>query len=98
MRANYNRIRPDVLESLEAYVETGRPTGGFLAAVLENNLSEAFGRADEDNIAAMFHIVSYVYNEMPSASWGSMEKHLEWRRHRGREGLLEDGKPPFPQP
>ena len=31
---------------IDQYVETGCPVGGFLSAVLENNLQEALGRAD----------------------------------------------------
>lgn len=67
-----------ILESLNAYAKEGRPTGGFLRAVLENNLSEAFGRADEENRKCLFEIVSYVYNELPIPCWGSPEKVKAW--------------------
>jgi len=67
-----------ILESLKAYAETRRPTGGFLQAVLENNLSEAFGRADIENRKCIFEIVNYVYNELPAPCWGSPKKVKEW--------------------
>lgn len=71
-------IKPEIVESLDLYAMHGIPTGSFLLAVLENDLMEAFGRADEENIRAMFHIVAYVYNEMPRTCWGTPEKVREW--------------------
>lgn len=49
-----------------------------MRAVLENNLTEAFGRADMDNREAMFDIVQYCYNELPFVCWGSKEKVSKW--------------------
>jgi hypothetical protein len=60
-------------ESLNAYVLQGRETGGFLRAVLENNLMEAIGRADHANLALLPHIVAYVYNNVPTNVYGSKE-------------------------
>ena len=65
-------------ESIDAWVHDARPTGGFLRAVLENNLREAFARADHENSAAMHDIVSYLYNEFPGLCWGSPESVAEW--------------------
>lgn len=65
-------------ESIDAWVHDARPTGGFLRAVLSNDLREAFARADLDNRAAMFDIVSYLYNECPGLCWGSYERVAEW--------------------
>lgn len=53
-------------------------TGGFLFAVLSNDLSESFARADMGNRAAMFEIVSFIYNSIPSKCWGSKEKVQAW--------------------
>jgi len=72
------KIPQRILESLGAYVNERRPTGGFLRAILENNLMEAMGRADEDNRQCLFHIVSYIYNELPMDCWGSPEKVRDW--------------------
>ena len=79
---DYTLIREDVIASLKRYVEQGIPTGGFLQAVLENNLSEAFGRADENNVRVLFHICAYVYNYLPASSWGSPEKVKRWLKER----------------
>ena len=65
-------------EAIDAYVQHRIPVGGFLTAVLTNNLFEAFARADDNNIAAMFDIVRYIYNETPAVCWGSTEAVTKW--------------------
>ena len=72
-------------ESLERYVTYGIPTGGFLQAVLENNLIDAVGRADAQSTAALPEICRYVYNELPTSCWGSPTKVREWIRTRQTE-------------
>lgn len=67
-----------VKDSLKLYVERRIPPGGFLTAVLENNLFEAFGRADLTNRHALFDITAYIYNKLPSSCWGSPEKVDNW--------------------
>lgn len=67
-----------LLESLRAYAEVGRPTGDFLRCVLENDLFGALGRADDVNKWLLPFICMYIYNEMPTACWGSAEKVDRW--------------------
>lgn len=67
-----------VVESLRLYVEEHVPPGDFLYAVLTNDLRESFGRADENNQAAMFEIVAYCWNKIPVQCWGSPERVKEW--------------------
>lgn len=71
-------IPKNIKESLERYVKLKIPTGGFLRAVLENDLVEAAGRADDVNLHLIPQIVSYIYNELPSVCWGSPEKVSAW--------------------
>lgn len=71
-----------VKEALGRYVEHRIETGGFLRAVLENNLKESFQRADSWNLENMAHIVCYVYNVVPRAAWGSPEKVSAWLASR----------------
>lgn len=73
----YGAIR-DVVETINRYVEHGCQPGDFVLAVLENNLREAFMRADNYNTAHMQEIVRYCYNEIPGAAWGSPEKVRLW--------------------
>lgn len=69
-------------ESIDAWVESARPVGGFLEAVLSNDLRGAFSRADSENQRAMFAIVAYLYNECPGACWGSPERYRTWPEER----------------
>lgn len=59
--------------ALQRYVEQGLFPGGFLTAVLCNDLFGAVARADESNLAALPEIVKFVYNQVPADAWGSAE-------------------------
>ena len=78
MIPNKNLIEPRFKESIDAWVKDGRPTGGFLEAVLRNDLKEAIGRADSNALDNIPHIVSYLYNDCPSGCWGSNSNYTEW--------------------
>jgi len=41
----------------------GYPGGSFAQAIVDNNLSEAFGRADEINVNAIRFYVTLLYNQ-----------------------------------
>jgi hypothetical protein len=86
MIPDYSLIKPETIASLLRYVERGVPTGGFLRAVLENNLTNSFGRADAENCEALFHICAYVYNELPYECHGSPERVAEWLLKKQTEG------------
>lgn len=76
-------MRQDTKDTLDRYAQQGIPTGGFLRAVLANDLMEAMGRADPGNRATMFEICSYVYNEIPYNCHGSYKIVDEWiEKHR----------------
>lgn len=91
----YDGLPDSLIGGMQRWIEDGIPTGDFLTAVLEDSLSRAFGRADDLNRAAMFSIVSWIYNEAPGCCWGSKEKVKAWYMRRGfnkqnlppREGL-----------
>lgn len=70
----YYPIREDLLGALERYLNNGIMPGSFMTAVLENNLKEAFGRADIENSSNLRNIVGYIYHHIPSPAWGSPEK------------------------
>ena len=71
-------IKQETIDSLRRYADEKTPTGGFLRAVLENNLMESFGRSDTGNRESMFEICEYIYNEMQLACHGSPEKVKKW--------------------
>ena len=64
--------------SLDRYLNHGIMPGGFLTAVLENNLIEAFGRADTINSMILKDIVLFLYNCFPRGAWGSPERVDDW--------------------
>ena len=79
MKPNHHyKIGEDLLGSLQRYVELRIETGGFLRAILENDLVKACDRADLQNRGQIFHIVSFIYNNLPRKCWGSPEKVAAW--------------------
>jgi hypothetical protein len=76
--SKYPKVREDILDSLDRYAQDGVPTGGFLEAVLSNNLMESFTRADFDNQRTMFAICGYIYNELPASCHGSPKRVEDW--------------------
>jgi hypothetical protein len=75
--------------ALERYVVDGLPPGSFLSAVLTNDLVEAVGRADDQNLAALVDIVRLIYNYIPGSSWHSEEAMVEWMKARRAGEPLE---------
>lgn len=70
---------PDLIKrSLRRYVNDRRSVGGFLTAVLENNLMAAIANADPGNRLALYDICQYVWNVLPGPCWGSPERVKDW--------------------
>jgi len=65
-------------EGVDLYVADHIPPGGFLTAVICNDLSKAVGAADGENIHIIPAYIAYFYNEAPSDCWGSVEKYTKW--------------------
>jgi len=80
-------IPKHMMEGLKRYVEEGIMPGHFLTAVLENKLSEAIARADDENLANLPAYCGYLHWEAPSACHGSQEKVQAWVAHRGEYTL-----------
>lgn len=75
-------------EAILAYVNKGRIPGDFLQAVIGNDLKEAVGRADLENMKNLPAYVYYFYNETPTPCWGSREKMNKWAEHSGLKGMM----------
>ncbi len=86
----FKKIPDRTMAALKRYVEHRIQPGHFLTAVLENNLMESLGRADEDNRAAIFEICMYIYNEIPGLCHGSPERVRNWLEPE-REGSRDRG-------
>ena len=71
-------IPPHTFNAIKRHVLERKPTGGFMTAVLTNNLRDAFGCADVENLPALHNIVKYLHWEVPAMCWGSPEKVNTW--------------------
>lgn len=70
---------PDhMMDALKRYTEHGQQPGGFLCAVITNDLKEACGKADDNNMRIIPAYVAWLYNEAPSGSWGTPEQFEAW--------------------
>lgn len=87
MKSRYDRLPEAMREHARAYVEDHHPVGGFLTAVLSNSLIDAFGLADEENRAAMADWALWLWNDIPSACWGSRAKVEAWLEEEPDDAL-----------
>jgi hypothetical protein len=83
----YERIPERIRQALDRYHNDGILPGGFLRAVLTNDLFGVIRHADPDSYAALREIASYVYNELPSKCHGSEKKMLAWSDEKRAERL-----------
>ncbi len=63
---------------MERYLHDGILPGGFLRAVLCNDLKEALSRADDRSVMELPGIVSWLYSTAPMDCWGSPEAMNNW--------------------
>jgi hypothetical protein len=78
-----NTIPVDLAQALHRYVHQHLSPGGFLTAVLENDLFGAVSRADAVNLTLIKEIAQYVYWELPSPCHGSPQKVAAWLDYSG---------------
>ena len=73
-------------EDLKRYVEEGWPVHHFLTALLENDLMECVGRADERNFDALDAYCAWLRTYAPPVCFGSKEKVAAWISRKGLKG------------
>jgi hypothetical protein len=73
-------IPEHMMEAIRRYIDHGIEPGGFLTAVICNDLKEAVGRADAQNVRLLVDYVRFFYNDAPSPCWGSPETMRAWLR------------------
>lgn len=85
MLANYETMTQPVTfvpehmrDGISRYIEQGIRPGSFLTAVVQNDLREAIGHADDINLTALPTIVAWFYNYAPALCWGSTERMMGW--------------------
>ena len=77
-RLNQHYIPERMMPGIQRYVEHGLQPGSFLCAIIQNNLSQAVGLADNENLKNIPAFIAYLYNECPGNCWGSPEKMKSW--------------------
>ena len=75
---SYEHIPEHMKLAMTEYIESGRPVGSFLEAILTNNLKKAVANADDTNICIIPAYVKFLYNEAPSGCWGSPANYQHW--------------------
>lgn len=70
-----------VHDGLMRYLQNRVLPGGFLTAVLENDLAAAVLAADKDNLPALPNLVKFIWNELPANAWGSKKHVFDWVNH-----------------
>jgi len=71
-------IPPRIKIAIDRYVKYGIQPGGFVMAVLSNNLVGAVRRADDTSLKALPNIVHYVNDKIPHNAWGSLKIVEAW--------------------
>ncbi len=74
-------------EGLICYYENGIPPGSFLTAVLNNDLKEAIGRADNVNKNCIKSYVLWLYNYAPVGSWGHADAVENWLNNYNKKSV-----------
>ena len=87
----YEPLPESLRAGVRAWIELGRLPGGFLVAVMTNDLVAACSRADVINRHRLFDIVDWFWNEAPGGCWGSPEKVDAWRdAHEARRRAAKE--------
>ena len=81
-----------MVPAIKRYVENRIEPGGFLTALLSNDLSRTFARADETNGSLIREWVVWVWNDMPPNMVGHEQKVRAWLDDRP-EPWSDIGKP-----
>jgi hypothetical protein len=66
--------------ALIRYIQDGINPGGFLTAVLSNDLNYAVLNADEDNFLSLQYLCKWLYNYAPKDCYGSPDKVKKWTK------------------
>ena len=80
----YADIPAHMQEAIRRYVLQGLRPGDFLTAVITNNLREAVGRADAENLPLLKTYVQWFYNVAPGSCSGSPEIMREWMAEQSK--------------
>lgn len=78
--------------SLTRYLENGYMPGGFLTAVMTNDLYRAVSSADEANTRALADIARWVFMNVPAGALFTEERMMEWCCKTQAANAEQEGK------
>lgn len=87
IETDYREIPETTMADLLGYLQYGREPSGFLRRLLEGHSAvKTLGFADEFNAEAIKPICKWIYNTLPSESWGSVSRVDRWIGRKGKRG------------
>lgn len=78
LQAGFYLIPSHMHEAIRLYVLHRVPVGGFLQALLSNDLIGAATRADLENSLALYNWARFLVNHCPTDCFGSPEAYETW--------------------
>lgn len=84
---NYKTLPNYMYNYIQGYIEDGRPIGDFLTAIFSNQLVQSFAHADTNNRQRLDAYATFLFNEAPIGSHGSIEAVLSWQARGGLNGI-----------
>ena len=75
---DYSKLPEPFKEEVRKYVEEGIETGSFLKYILENDLFRTMMFAHLDNQECIKDVVLWIWNQLPSETYGTPDKVNKW--------------------
>jgi hypothetical protein len=77
-QSQYRQIPAATRYAVARYLLNGLQPGGFLSAVLRNQLRESMARADADNRRNLQLLLGFLFNEVPDCAHGQSDSIDKW--------------------
>ena len=87
---DYSMLPEHMVGAMERYMKNGVAPGGFLEAVLSNDLLEAMERADMVNRYRLYDFGQFLHQQAPRGSFGSPDRVANWVKVGGYEGYTKE--------
>jgi len=78
MNIDYSKLPLHMQDGTRRYIENGIPPGGFLSAVICNDLSGAYSKADHHNRTVIEDWFRFFHNDAPADCSGSVDAFNDW--------------------
>jgi hypothetical protein len=88
-RACYSPIPAWTRGEVVRFLVYGIPTGGYLMAVLSNDLKATFAQGDDENLEGLKGLMTWLHSFAPAIAKGSEKAYIAWLGREDKIGLLE---------